>query len=87
MGIAYLLITGEINMSSEDIDVYLEQADGITYIESLVRCRVLLAKIPEELDLIDKFNKVISLELDLAISGANKALAEARKTDNVRPIK
>lgn len=63
------------------------------YLESLVKCRVMLDDIVVN-DLlmggVAKLERVIDLELELALRGAEKAIAECNKTDNksnIRPIK
>ncbi len=46
------------------------------YFESLVKCRALLADSPE---LSAKLDEVLSLEIDLAMAGAEKAMSEIIK--------
>jgi hypothetical protein len=79
---------------NDEIDIFFDKSDGSSYIESLIRSRVQLSQITEEIDLIDKLNHLISLELDLSIIGVEKAISEAKKAalkevsgNNVKPIK
>jgi len=75
-------------MNNDDIEIFFDKSDGSSYIESLIRSRVHLSHITEEIDLIDKLNHLISLELDLSIIGAEKAMSEAKKaTATVTPLK
>ncbi len=82
-------------IDNDDIEVYLDQtSDGSSYLESLVRSRMHLAKLPgmQGCAMIKKLEQVIDLELDLAIMGAEKAKSEiikkaAKEKDNLRPIK
>lgn len=60
-----------------------------SYLESLAKCRVALDDISDE-ETIAKLERVIDLELELALRGAEKAIAECNKADNksnIRPIK
>lgn len=73
-------------MMDDEIDVFFTDSGSTCYLESLIRSRVLLSKITEEIDLIDKLNYLISLELDLAVVGAEKAMSEVKKA-TVTPLK
>lgn len=90
MGTAYLLIIGEIIVSDE-MDIFFESDSGSSYLESLIKSRILLNKVyAPNCSMCTKLEKLIDLELDLAIAGAEKATSELKKTttkDNVRPIK
>ncbi len=72
-------------------EIYFESSDGVSYIESLISGRYALYKTSSvNLDISNKLNKLIELELDLAIEGSKKALQTAKQEsakDNVRPIK
>lgn len=76
---------------NEDIEVYLDSSNaGSSYIESLIKSMAILEKLSNGQGAIKKLETVISLELDLAILGAEKAKSEILKQtkDNiVRPIK
>lgn len=79
-------------MDNNEIEMFFDpNSQGECYIESLVRSWKILddsASCP--LVMIDKMVEVISLELDLAIMGAQKAKSEVLKSqikDNLRPIK
>lgn len=80
---------------NEEIDVYLDSSGGY-YLESLIKSRKILLSDPTYIKdtLIFKIEEVISLELDLAILGSEKAKREVLKNtklseakDNLRPIK
>lgn len=70
---------------SDDIEMYLAN-DSSGYLESLIKSRQYLK---DDVFLLERLNKVIEVELDLAMLGANKAKSEILKKDkpNVRPIK
>lgn len=86
MGIAYLFIVGEI-IVNDDIEMFFENNGGGSYLESIIKSRYIAFKTNQvNLDEIVKLNELIDLELDLAITGAKKAISEVTK-DNVRPIK
>jgi hypothetical protein len=78
-------------MSKDDIEVYLDSSsDGTSYIESLTKSWRLFAQLVTcDHYLMKKLEEVISLELDLAILGAEKAKSEIlKKKDNkLVPIK
>ena len=68
------------------IDDSFEPESGC-YLEALIRSRQL---VKDTVYLADKLDNVISLELDLAVMGAEKAKSEIlkRNSDNkIRPIK
>jgi hypothetical protein len=69
---------------SEDIEVYVSRDGSSCYLESLARTRQYL----KDTDLLAKLDKVISLEIDLAEMGAEKAKSEINKKgkNNVKPI-
>ncbi len=60
--------------------------DSSNYLESLVKCRQLLKDAPA---LLTKLDDVLSLELDLALAGAEKAMSEIIKANKstVTPLK
>ena len=71
---------------NEDIEVYLDGGNSPCYLESLIKCRQMLKDSP----LLARLDEAISLELDLAVLGAEKAKSELLKTtakDNIRPLK
>lgn len=71
----------------DDIDIYMDNSGGASYIESLAKTRPLLK---ESLTLSTKLDELIYMELELAIMGAEKAKSEIlkkNKDDVVRPIK
>jgi hypothetical protein len=70
----------------DEIDVYLEPQGSSSYVESLIKSRQWLKDMPL---LLEQLDKVISLELELAVLGAEKAKSEILKAtkDNIKPIK
>lgn len=62
---------------------------GFSGIDSLCAARShLLNPLALDRDLLKKINKLIALELDLAVMGAEKAIKKVTASnDNVRPIK
>ena len=82
-------------MNTDDIEVYMDNvSDGSSYVESLVKARIQLEKLPHsesQRKMMGKLEEVILLELDLAVMGAEKAKSEilkaAAKDNVVRPIK
>jgi hypothetical protein len=88
MGTSYLLIVGEIIMNDE-MDIFFESDNGACYLESLIKSRVLINKVySPNCSMCTKLEKLIDLELDLAIAGAEKATSELKKTTaKVTPLK
>lgn len=75
---------------SDDIEEFV--SDSGCYIESLIKSRVQLDKLPivHSVNMIEKIEELIMLEIGLAIMGANKAKSEIlkkNKDDVVKPIK
>lgn len=72
-------------MNDDEIEVYMDNSQSSSYLESLARTRRLLA----DTGLIERLDEVISLEIELALMGAQKAKSEILKQtkDTVRPIK
>ena len=72
-------------MDSEGIDFNVFSEDSICYIESLIRSRQHLVSG----ELVDKLDRLISLELDIAILDSEKAKNERIKNplDVVRKLK
>jgi hypothetical protein len=71
---------------NEEIDMFLNTASGISYIESLSRALLNL----NGNHLASKLEEVIGLEIELALIGAQKAKSEVVKSNKdsvVRPIK
>ena len=59
--------------------------DSSNYLESLVKCRALIKDSPT---LATKLDDILSLELDLAMAGAEKAMSEIVKDRaKVTPLK
>lgn len=72
-------------MSEYDDDLAEYFTTSSTYLESLVRCRHILKDSPE---LLAKISAVVSLEIDLAMHGAEKAMSEiVREKSKVTPLK
>lgn len=74
----------------DDIEIYF-QKDGGCFIESLIRSRLMLSKLPESqgLGMIKKIDYVIEEELELALMSVQKAKSEIIKSskNNLRPVK
>lgn len=75
-------------MTDDDIDIFFDSSSSTNYIESIIKSRLLLEQLSGMTDLKDKLDKLIELEIDLAITGAEKATIEAKKsTAKVTPLK
>lgn len=76
---------------NDDIEMFMTtDSGGSCYLESLVKSLTMLHGIESTSGLATKLEEVISLEIDLAKIGAEKAKSEILKAaakDNLRPIK
>jgi hypothetical protein len=73
--------------NTDEIEMFFDSSDSTSFLESLSKCRKLLA---DSASLACKLDAVIHAELDLALMGAEKAKSEILKKDKentVRPIK
>lgn len=87
MGFSYIL-TNEGDIMNDDLDIFFDSSSGANYLESIIKSRLHLEQLSGMTDLKDKLDKLIELELDLAIAGAEKATSEAKKaTAKVTPLK
>lgn len=71
---------------NDEIEMYFDNSDSTSYIESLAKTRQYL----KNTSLLTKLDSLIDKEIDLAILGADKAKSEIlkkNKEDTVRPIK
>lgn len=68
---------------NDEVELLFE--NGIGYLESLVKCRPILKDTP----MLKQLDEVITLELELALMGAEKARSELLKAskNNIKPIK
>lgn len=66
-------------------DIFFESASGAAYLESLAKTKTLLKDCP---NLQNSLNELLSIEIELALIGAKKALGEVKKdTGKLVPIK
>lgn len=75
---------------NEDIEVYLDNSDSTSYIESLAKTRAHLNNIYKvDCSIMTKLDALLEAEIELAILGAEKAKSEILKAakNKVRPIK
>lgn len=69
----------------EQLEVLLETTSTGCYLESLIRSRRLCL---DSLDLTAKIDRIINIELEIALMGAKKLLREMiHPADNIRVIK
>lgn len=74
---------------NDEMEIFFNKDDGSTYLESLIRSRCMMYNSKNiNLDIVSGLEEVISLEIELARLGAEKAMSEAKKaTAKVTPLK
>lgn len=73
---------------NDDLEIFFDNSSGANYLESIIKSRLHLEQLPGMTNLKDKLDYLITLEIDLAIVGAEKATGEVKKSAaKVSPIK